>query len=105
MGKPIGTRGSAAVTSNSRQNSNSQNSKTPAHWVGADLFYRDLNNRRLAATKQDEFRELPGVSDQSVAVWQMEAQRVDQKTLPITPVAEREMCQQMGLLDAFELAA
>lgn len=79
--------------------------ETGRDFVGADLFYGDLNDRRLAATTPDECSELPGVTDQSVAVWQMEAQRVDQKALPITPVAEREMCQQMGLLDAFELAA
>lgn len=74
-------------------------------FVGADLFYGDLTDRRLMAADVDTFTPLPGVTDESVAVWQTEAIRVEHKAVPVTAQQEKTMCQQLGLLDIFETAA
>lgn len=68
-------------------------------FVGADLFYGDLTDRRLAATEPDNVTVLSGVTDESVAVWQAEARRVDQISTKITASQDKVLCQQMGLLD------
>jgi DNA modification methylase len=47
------------------------------NFVGADLFYEDLRAKRIALAKMDNFSVLPGVSDESVAVWQAEARQVN----------------------------
>ena len=60
----------------------------------ADLFYEDLRARRLAEVMPDSFSQLPGVSDQSIAVWQAEARRVELSAPPITPTAELKMIQE-----------
>lgn len=68
------------------------------NFVGADLFYEDLRERRLAKAKLDTFTPLPGVSDETIAVWQAEARRVEieAKTAPTTN-EERQMLNQMAL--------
>lgn len=74
-------------------------------FVGADLFYEDLRDKRIAAATPDTFSPLPGVTDESVAVWQAEARKVEHKAVPIQPAAERAMCEQIGLLDMLEMPA
>ena len=44
---------------------------------GCDLFYEDIRARRLAAVGMNAVTPLPGVTDESVAVWQADARRVD----------------------------
>ncbi len=61
-------------------------------FVGADLFYEDLRSRRIAKARPDTFTPLPGVNDETVAVWQAEARRVDRTPeQPITPEEERQV--------------
>jgi len=47
------------------------------NFVGADLFYEGLRAQRIGMAKPDTFSKLPGVTDESVAVWQAEARRED----------------------------
>jgi len=51
--------------------------ETGRRFSGADLFYSDLRNVRLAKAGLASVCPLPGVTDDSVAVWQAEAVRVD----------------------------
>lgn len=70
-------------------------------FVGADLFYEDLRARRLANATADAVTPLPGVTDDSLAVWQAEARRVDRQPDSIpTDDEERQMCDQMALFAA-----
>ena len=50
--------------------------RTGRAFTGADLFYEDSRRDRLAAVAPDLISELPGVTDESVAVWQAEARAV-----------------------------
>jgi DNA modification methylase len=61
--------------------------QTGRAFTGCDLFYEDVRARRLAGVQPDRQSPLPGVSDQSVAVWQAEARRVDH---PATPIADSQ---------------
>ena len=64
--------------------------ETGRSFIGADLFYEDSRARRLAKAVPDSFSVLPGVSDQSIAVWQAEARTIQSDAQPIT--REREAC-------------
>jgi DNA modification methylase len=72
--------------------------QTGRAFIGADLFYDDLRERRLAKTTLDSFTPLPGVTGASVAVWQAEARRVEHQvvTMP-TPAEEHKMCEQLRI--------
>jgi DNA modification methylase len=74
-------------------------------FVGADLFYNDLCERRLAAAQADKVSPLNGVTDESVAVWQAEARRIDHKANPVSNAQDRSLCVQMGLLEPVALSA
>lgn len=50
---------------------------TGRRFSGCDLMYGDIRAARLARAGLADFCPLPGVSDESVAVWQAEAIRVD----------------------------
>ena len=50
--------------------------ETGRNFVGADLFYEHIREKRLADAGMDNVCNLPGVSDESVAVWQAEARKV-----------------------------
>jgi len=65
------------------------------HWTGADLFYEDLRSRRIAAAQPDVVSMLPGVTDESVAIWQAEARRVDQVAAPITMAEDAKLCMDL----------
>ena len=53
-------------------------------FTGADLFYEDVRAKRLAAVAPDLVCALPGVTDESIAVWQAEAVPVRHAATPIS---------------------
>jgi hypothetical protein len=60
-----------------------------------------LRERRLAKAKLDTFTPLPGVNDETVAVWQAEARRVEiVASTTRTAKEERQMIDQMALFAA-----
>lgn len=61
-------------------------------FVGADLFYEDLRADRIAAATPDTVSMLDGVTDESAAVWQAEARRVEHPARPSTPQFEVAQC-------------
>jgi hypothetical protein len=46
-------------------------------FIGADIFYQDVRNARVAAAEPDPVTPLSGVSAESMAIWQAEARRID----------------------------
>jgi len=50
--------------------------RTGRAFTGCDLFYEDLRAKRLAAVSPDVSSPLPGVTDESVAIWNAEAKPV-----------------------------
>lgn len=64
--------------------------ETGRRFSGCDLIYDDMRARRLAKAGLADTCPLPGVSDESVAVWQAEAVRRDHEPAP----------RQMDLLSA-----
>lgn len=76
------------------------------NFVGADLFYGDLATRRTDAAMSDTVSWLPGVTDESVAVWQAEARKVEQPaTRRLSAAEDRVLCEQLGLLDLEQAVA
>lgn len=73
--------------------------ETGRHFVGADLFYEELRARRLRCACMDRVSMLPGVTDESVAMWRAQARRVEHQATPITQQQEQAICDQMGLFD------
>jgi DNA modification methylase len=69
--------------------------ETGRNFVGADLFYEDLRARRVANAKPDLFCPLPGVTDESVAVWQAEARRVAVSGHAFSEERDRAACQDL----------
>lgn len=69
-------------------------------FVGCDLFYEDLRQRRIDAAVPDLVTPLTGVTDRSVAIWQAEARRVHHVAKPISGHADLAMCAQLGFFDA-----
>lgn len=59
--------------------------QTGRYFSGADLFYEDVRAQRLAKAVPDLYCELPGVTDESIAVWQAEAIAVNHQATPISP--------------------
>lgn len=57
-------------------------------FIGADLDYAAVRDRRLAAATPDLSSPLTGVTDESVAVWQAEARRVDAPASGVRPDPE-----------------
>lgn len=66
--------------------------ETGRNFVGADLFYEDLREKRIASATMDAFTPLTGVSDESVAVWQAEARKVELAAKEITSVEDSNLC-------------
>lgn len=74
--------------------------ETGRSFIGADLYYEDLRQRRIAAARMDESCPLPGVTDESIAVWQAEAHRVERTPdVPLTPEEDHALCSQLGLFE------
>lgn len=67
-------------------------------FVGADLFYEDDRAARLAHAIPDLVCPLPGVTDESIAVWQAEARKVQADARPITPVEQSRLIQETFFL-------
>jgi DNA modification methylase len=51
--------------------------ETGRAFSGCDLFFEDIRGPRIAAASMDPATPLPGVTDESVAVWRAEARRID----------------------------
>jgi DNA modification methylase len=68
--------------------------ETGRAFVGADLFYENLRAARLAQAVPDLICHLPGVSDESIAVWQAETVRVETPAAYITTQQESRMIQE-----------
>lgn len=47
--------------------------QTGRAFTGADLFYEDMRNKRLMEAAPDLYFQFPGVTEQSLAVWEAEA--------------------------------
>jgi hypothetical protein len=47
--------------------------ETGRNFIGADILYEDLRAARLAKVEPDIVSMLPGVTDESLAIWQAEA--------------------------------
>lgn len=62
-------------------------------FIGADLFYEELRARRIAAATHDDYSPLPGITDESAAIWQAEARRVDHRPPSISNAQDLMMCQ------------
>ena len=69
--------------------------ETGRAFTGADILYEDLRAKRLADVDPDLVSVLPGVTDESIAVWQAEARRID---VPASPVSDAELRRQEQLL-------
>lgn len=59
--------------------------QTGRNFSGADLFYEDVRAQRLARVVPDLVCKLPGVTDESIAVWQAEAIEIRHQSKPISP--------------------
>ena len=68
--------------------------ETGRAFVGADLFYEELRERRVANAQADRVSLLPGISNESSALWQAEARRVD---VPAKAVTAAEEVRQISL--------
>ena len=68
--------------------------ETGRAFVGADLFYENLRAARLAQAVPDLICHLPGVSDESIAVWQAETVRVETPAVYITTQQESRLIQE-----------
>lgn len=65
--------------------------ETGRAFIGADLFYEDLRAKRIANAQPDTYTPLTGVTDESLAVWEAEAKRVEIPAQPITTEAEEQL--------------
>lgn len=71
--------------------------QTGRAFTGADLFYEDLRARRLAEVVLDAHCELPGVTEESIAVWQAEAVAVSHPATAISPAEAEELLTSLPL--------
>lgn len=46
-------------------------------FLGADLSYADMRDRRMESAKPDTYTPFTGVTEQSMAIWEAEARRVE----------------------------
>ena len=67
--------------------------ETGRAFTGADLFYEDTRQARLARAIPDHVSQLPGITDESLAVWQAEAIRVHNPAPQITHEQETSIIQ------------
>lgn len=58
---------------------------------GADLFYAGMANERAARAGMDDFCVLPGVSEESKAIWQAEARAVGETPKDIAGAMQEEL--------------
>lgn len=67
--------------------------RTGRHFIGADLFYEDLRIERLSKVEPDLVSHLPGVTRESVAIWQAEARPVKRPATLTAFLMERAATQ------------
>jgi DNA modification methylase len=65
--------------------------RTGRAFVGADIAYEDVRAKRLADVTMDTVTPLPGVTEESMAIWAAEAQRRDVPATPITSEEDADM--------------
>lgn len=65
--------------------------RTGRNFVGADLFYEDVRRKRLAAVSPDLVSVLPGVTDDSIAVWQAEARAIRHDARPLVATVRAQL--------------
>lgn len=65
--------------------------RTSRTFVGCDLFYETLRNKRLATIQPDILSVYPGVTAESLAIWDAEARRRDVGALPTTSEQEQQL--------------
>lgn len=70
-------------------------------FAGADLFYEDVRRKRLSAVSPDLVSTLPGVTDESIAVWQAEARAVRHEARSLDAKSERRLAAET--LDLFRV--
>lgn len=63
---------------------------------GCDLFYEDVRAKRLANVVPDVVTNLPGVTDESLAVWQAEARPVECPAEAVTPQQQQQMMLELS---------
>jgi len=68
--------------------------ETGRAFIGADIMYEDLRAKRLEAVEPDLVSMLPGVTDESVAIWQAEAVA---RQFEAEPISEDELEEQHQL--------
>lgn len=66
--------------------------ETGRSFVGADIFYGNLRQQRIAAASPDTVCVLDGVTDESAAIWQAEARRVDHAPVPVSDAVDTMHC-------------
>ena len=66
--------------------------ETGRAFIGADLFYEGLRARRIGGARPDSHSIQPGITDESLAVWQAEARRVEHAARNVTSTADAAMC-------------
>lgn len=72
--------------------------ETCRSFTGCDLFYEDLRRSRIDAATPASVTPLPGVTDESIAVWQAEARRVDHPAAPLADRDDARLCAtQLGI--------
>jgi DNA modification methylase len=65
--------------------------RTSRAFVGADLYYEDTRAQRLAAIEPDLVCPFPGVTDESLAIWEAEAKRISHAAEPASPELEEQL--------------
>lgn len=65
--------------------------RTGREFMGCDLFYADTRRERLSAVSPDLVTELPGVTDESIAVWQAEARAINQQAKILSRADHRQL--------------
>ena len=68
--------------------------QTGRAFIGADLFYEHMRDERLAHAQLDSLSTLPGVTDESVAVWQAEARKVQTNASPFSQNEESQLIKE-----------
>lgn len=71
--------------------------ETGRAFTGCDLVYEDTRAERLAKIHPNLVSMLPGITDESSAVWQAEAKPVIAKATPITKTQEKALCESLEL--------
>lgn len=64
-------------------------------FIGADLSYESMREKRIANATPDNYTRLTGVTDESVEIWQAEARRVEHFAEKITADQDALQCSDL----------